>query len=134
MRPKLTWALALSLAAAFGAGCGGPVMSDPEQVMPGTEHASRRMPGSTVRIFTEARKVLGQMGFTVVSERENALLNAKLELPRKREPIHVNLMMFGGDRVYLRLYNLTEAEREKWAEKIFRNIRHAITGGRELAK
>ena len=86
MRPKLTWALALSLAAAFGAGCGGPVLSDPEQAMPGAEHASRRMPGSTVR------------------------------------------MMLGGDRVYLRLYNLTEAEREKWAEKIFRNIRYAITG------
>lgn len=129
MIPKLTWALALSLAAAaFGAGCGRVVLTDPEQTMPGAEHASRRMPGSTVRIFTEAKKALGKMGFTIVSERQNRLLNGKLEAPRKPEPIHVNLMLLGGDRVYLRLYNLTEAEKEKLAEKIFDSIWNAIRG------
>ena len=128
MRPKNTLALALSLAAALGAGCGMVVVTQAEQEMPGAEHASRRMPGSTVRIFTEAKTVLRRMGFTIVSERENSLINGKIEMPRKPEPVHINLMIFGGDRVHLRFYNLNETEKEKLAEKIFRNIRNSIKG------
>lgn len=129
MRSKNTLMLALSLAAAtLGAGCGTVPLTQAEQSMPGVQGASRRLPGSTARIYNEAKMVLARMGFTIVSERENRLINGKIELPQKPEPVHINLLMLGGDRVYVRLYNLTEAEKEKMTEKIFRKIWHAIKG------
>ncbi len=129
MRSKNTLMLALSLAAAtLGAGCGTVPLTQAEQDMPGAQGASRRLPGSMARIYNEARTVLAQMGFTIVSERENRLINGKIELPRKPEPVHINLGMLGGDRVHLRLYNLSDAEKEKMADKIFLKITHAIKG------
>ena len=129
MRSKNTLMLALSLGVAtLGAGCGTVPLTQAEQDMPGVQGASRRLPGSTARIYNEAKAVLARMGFTIVSERENRLINGKIELPRKPEPVHINLLMLGGDRVYVQLYNLTEAEKEKMTEKIFLKIRHAIKG------
>jgi len=129
MRSTNTMMLALSLAAAaLAAGCGTVPLSEAEQHMAVEQGASRRLPGSTARIYNEAKTVLARMGFTIVSERANRLINAKVELPRKPEPVHINLLMLGGDRVHLRLYNLSEAEKEKMADKIFLKITHAIKG------
>ena len=129
MRSKNSLMLALSLVAAtLGSGCGTVPLSQAEQDMPGEQGASRRLPGSTARIYNEAKTVLAQMGFTIVSERENRLINAKVELPRKPEPVHINLLMLGGDRVYIQPYNLTEAEKEKMTDRIFLKITHAIKG------
>ncbi len=127
MRSKNTLMLALSLAAALGAGCGAAFLTEAEQSMAVEHGFTRRLPGSTARIYNEAKTALARMGFTIVSEREG-LINAKIELPRTPEPVHINLLMLGGDRVHLRLYNLSDAEKEKMADKIFLKITHAIKG------
>ncbi|MHC4202598.1 MAG: hypothetical protein ACYSU0_21610 [Planctomycetota bacterium] len=127
MRSTKTLMIALSLVAGLGAGCGAALLTDAEQSMAVEHGFTRRLPGSTARIFNEAKTALARMGFTIVSEREG-LINAKIELPRKPEPVHINLVMLGGDRVHLRLYNLGDAEKEKMADKIFLKITHAIKG------
>ncbi len=124
--------LALTLvAAAVCIGCGGEggqEVLEPEFVAPGTEYAFREMAGSVGRIFEACRETLEGMGFEIVSERPGAVLNAKLELPRKRVPIHVNALTYGGSRLYLRVYNLDEEEEREWTGKLFNAIADTIEG------
>jgi len=127
MRSKNTMMLALSLAAALGAGCGAIPVSGHGLSMAVEQGATRRLPGSSARIYRAAKTVLARMGFTIVSEREN-IINAKIELPRKPEPVHINLQMVGGDRVLILTYNLADAEAEKFTDEIFLKITHAIKG------
>ncbi len=129
MRQKQAWTLVLSWAAGVAvAGCGTVVMTNPQEEMPAARHAYRRMPGSSAKIFAEAKKVLDRMGFTIVSERENMVLNGKLDVARKPVAILLYLTISRGDRVYLRFYNLTAAEEEEWTARVFHNIRAAVMG------
>ncbi len=129
MRQKRAWTLALSWAAVItGAGCGTAIMMNTQEEMPAGRYPYRRMPGSSARIFAEAKRVLDRMGFAIVSERENMALNGRLDVARKPVPVLLYLTISRGDRVYLRFYNLTAAEEEEWTAKVFHNIRAAVMG------
>ncbi len=112
--------------AAFCAGCLTPIVTNPEEDMPGAENIYRRMPGSTARIFAECKNVLDRLGFKVVSVRENAAINARLEAPRRS--IHAFLKILGGDRLYIRLYTLDGQEKDEWMTRLYREIKGAILG------
>ncbi|MHC5055390.1 MAG: hypothetical protein ACYTKD_11805 [Planctomycetota bacterium] len=115
-------ALALSLTA----GCGAPIVTNPEDDLLVGEQIYQRMPGSAPRIFLEAKNVLDNLGFKVVSVRQNAAINARLDSPKR--PIHVYLKILGGDRLYIRLYNLQGDEHDEWMTRLFASIRASIVG------
>ena len=118
--------LGAGLAVAFGAGCGAQIVSNPEdETLPG-ESVYQRMPGSAPRIFLEAKNVFDNLGFRIVSVRENAAINARLDSPKR--PIHAYLKIIGGDRVYIRLYNLEGDEHDEWMMRLFTSIRGSIEG------
>ncbi len=118
--------LGAGLVVGLSAGCGAPVASDPGNEMLYGDQIFQRMPGSAPKIFLEAKKVLDNLGFKIVSVRENMMINARLDSPKR--PIHVNLKIFAGDRVYIRLYNLSEDEHDEWIMRLFRGIRASIQG------
>lgn len=129
MRQKQAWTVALSWAAVItGAGCGTAVVTNPQEDMPASRHSSRRMPGSSARIFAEAKRVLDRMGFAISGVRENQALMGRLDVARKPVPVFLWLTITRGDRVYLRFYNLTPAEEEEWTARVFHNIRAAVMG------
>lgn len=129
MRQKKAWTLALSWAAVVAvAGCGTSVMVSTQEEMPAGRYAYRRMPGSSAKIFAEAKGVLDRMGFAISGERENQALMGELEVARKPVPVLLYLTISRGDRVTLRFYNLTPAEEEEWTAKVFHNIRAAVMG------
>ena len=107
-------------------GCGGPIVTGGDGDLLMGDQIYQRMPGSAPRIFLEAKNVLGDLGFKIVSVRENELINAKLDSPK--HPIIVNLTILGGDRLFIRLYNLRGDEHDEWVERLFANIRASIEG------
>jgi hypothetical protein len=126
VRIKTLGLLCAALAVAFGAGCGAPATSTPEEESLAGMSFYQRMGGSAARIFAEAKSVLDDLGFKIVSVRENAAINARLDSPKR--PIHAYLKIVSGDRLYIRLYNLRGDERDEWTMRLFTSIRNSIEG------
>jgi len=119
-------ALGVGLALSLATGCGAPIVMEAEQELLVGEQTYQRMPGSAASVFLHAKKVLASLGFKIVSVRENDVINARRDSPKR--PIHVFLKIRGSDRLYIQLYNLDEDEEEEWTRKLFSTIRASIDG------
>jgi len=125
-----TWtcaALGLGLALSLSAGCGGTVAVErqEEELLIG-EQVYQRMPGSSATVFLHAKRVLAKLGFKIVSVRENRVINARLDDPKK--PIQAYVKIRSDERLCIRLYNLDKDEREEWTERLYSSIAASIEG------
>ena len=75
--------IALSLSLSLTTGCGAPMAVTPTDDLLVGEQIFQRMPGSGPKIFLESKKVLLSLGFKIVSVRENAFINAKLDSSKR---------------------------------------------------
>ena len=116
----------VAAALALVAGCGAPIVSNPEDDLLAGEQIYQRMGGSSVKIFMHAKNVLDELGFKVISVRENVAINARLDSPKR--PIHAYLKILSGDRLYIRLYNLEGDEHDEWITRLFANIKDSMRG------
>ena len=119
-------ALVAGVALSLVTGCKAPVVVEVEDELLVGGQAFQRMPGSAASVFMHAKKALSSLGFKIMSVRENDVINARLESPKR--PIHAFLKIRGSDQLYIQLYNLDEDEEEEWTRKLFSTIRASIDG------
>lgn len=106
--------------------CGAPAVTNPEDEALVVGQVYKTMPGSTAKIFSDAKSALDGLGFRIVSVRENAAINARLDSPKK--PIHVYVKIVAGNRVYISIYNVTGDEHDEWLTRLFTSIEASIRG------
>ncbi len=109
------------LAAALAAGCISQLT--PEEEMPLTEQAYRRMRGSSGAILENTKFVLECLGGEITGERAVDFA-ASVQLDQRPVILYVRAE---GDKLYLRFNNLKPTKlEERWRLRLYREIEAAL--------
>jgi hypothetical protein len=123
---RLWGAVSLTAFAAAVAGCGGAVVLTPEQEIPLIQQQYRRVGGSSSGILASAKKAFERMSIVVADERPGSAIIGRMNVAKK--PVYVYFKIASGDWVSVRLYNLSDAEQEKWRTRIFKELKDEMRG------